>query len=139
MPTPLKTSKATPAQQNWRDYQFEQEAKTPERLEGAAKFLSGIISITLTILLVGKEKLLADASNVIVGIAALVWLLSLLFALWVIFPFRYPVEPSSAESIEKMHRKVVRNKYRMLLGAACCYFLGLGMLVALFVGRMFGG
>ena len=129
-PTPHPSKKASPEAQKWHEHQLEVQQKTPERLEEAAKFLSGMISISLSIFLIGDEKLFQGAASSVVVFASIAWLLSLLAALLVIFPRQYDYHQQSAESIKAMHTKVVRWKYLLLVLSAALFFMAMVVLVA---------
>ena len=133
--TQLKSKKADTATQKWHEYILKQQMETPKRLEEVARYLSGMISITLTIFLVGDEKAFQESNNTTwVVIASVVWLISLLLTLIVQFPWRYHYAPESAESVQNMHDRIVRNKYRALVTATALFVLALGILVAVFLG-----
>jgi len=132
---PIQAKKASPATQKWHDFQLENKQATPKRLEEAAKFLTGTISITLTILLIGDEKLLQNADKMAVGFISISWLLSLLAAVLVIFPRHYAYRSDSAKSIQQIHEKVVRYKYILLVLSAALYFMALLGLVGVFLLR----
>ena len=130
---PIKAKKASPTTQKWHDFQQETEQKTPERLEEAAKFLTGTISITLTIFLIGDENLLQNADKVVVGFITISWLLSLLAAVLVIFPRHYRYRSDSAQSIQQTHQKIINFKYTLLVISAALFFMALLGLVAIFI------
>jgi hypothetical protein len=120
----IKASISTEADQHWIKHQREVQQKTPERIEDAAKFLSGMISISLTIFL-KLDPNAFERLSVLGGLrlATGFWLLSLLCTLLVLFPTPYRYHHSSAESIRAMHRKVVRYKYTLLaLGSVLFLF-----------------
>ncbi len=143
-----------PEAQHWRNYARESKHETPKRLEEAAKFLTGLISLTLTLSLDNdflkkgmEERARAQAMDLLqkglqvgpppqavdlwapwcikIGIGC--WLLSILAALFVMFPMPYPYASDSAASIQQMHRQVVRRKYAWLVAAAAFYLIALAL------------
>ena len=132
---PIRAKKASPTTQKWHDFQLETQQKTPERLEEAAKFLTGTISLTLTIFLIGDDNLLQNADKIVVGFITISWLLSLLAAVWVIFPRYYRYRSDSAQSIQQTHQKVVNFKYILLVVSAALFFMALLGLVGVFLLR----
>lgn len=130
---PIQAKKASPTTQKWHNFQLETQQKTPERLEEAAKFLTGTISLTLTIFLIGDDKLLQNADKSVVGFIAISWLLSLLAAVLVIFPRYYRYRSDSAQSIQQTHTQVVNFKYILLVVSAALFFMALLGLVGVFL------
>ncbi len=130
---PIQAKKASPTTQKWHDFQLETQQKTPERLEEAAKFLTGTISLTLTIFLIGDAQLLQNVDKIVVGFITISWLLSLLAAVLVIFPRYYRYRSDSAQSIQQTHKKVVNFKYILLVISAALFFMALLGLVGVFL------
>lgn len=125
----LQAKKATPEAQKWHDYQLATRQKEPERIEDAAKYLSGMISISLTIFLAVNPDTFKEApAGTALITAATFWLLSLLASFLVLFPVPYKYNRTSAEDIERMHNKTVRYKYFWLVLSASCFVVALGIL-----------
>ncbi|MBI5915685.1 MAG: hypothetical protein HY842_09930 [Bacteroidetes bacterium] len=113
----------------WHAFRRQSEQETPKRLEEAAKFLSGMISIAFSIFLTKDAAVFQQAESARwVGIACACWLLSLVLTFFVIFPLRWRQVPQSAESIERVHRASVRLKYGLLVAGAVLFLLALGVL-----------
>lgn len=132
-PKKISAVKMSNEQKEWHTYHKKEREETPKRLEESAKFLSGLTGLTLTLFLTGNDTIFLESSPALMKVASVFWLLSLLCTLWVIFPFRYAVNNSSAQSIEQTFKRVVRTKYRLLFAAAVFYFLGLGILTGIFI------
>ena len=131
-----KASFPKAADEQWQDYIRDNRAREGERLEDAAKFLSGMISISLAIFLQINREAFAALDDTIWPVLAIgLWLLSLGLAFFVFFPNRYTFHEASPGSIESFHRKMVRRKRRLLLGATACFFLAL---LILGVGSLMG-
>lgn len=128
-PTIIKATKTTDKEKAWLAYQQKVEEETPQRLEEVAKFLSGIFSIVLAIFLIGDSQLLENLPTSATRYVSIAWLLSLLMVLLVLFPRNYALIDTSAESIEKSHKKVVTWKYILLLIATAMFFSGFVVLV----------
>ncbi len=133
-PKIIAAKKASEADQSWIKHQREVQQKTPERIEDAAKFLSGMISISLTIFLkLNPDGFKEMAGSGLLNTAVLLWIASLVFTFLVLFPAPYRYHDSSSASIRRMHKKVVRYKYGMLAAGASLFSAALGMLVGLYV------
>ena len=115
--------------EEWFDYIRQQERKTPDRLEDAAKFLATMIAISLSIFMAvtqaGGVSIIAWTGR----IALFAWLLSLLFAFLVLFPFRYRCVSASVKSIKSMHSRIVRTKWILLILSTFLFFAALCILV----------
>lgn len=133
-PAPLRGRFATPDEEAWHIFRRTSEQETPKRLEEAAKYLSGLISIAFTIFISRDEEVFRRAADGAgVTVACLFWLLSLVATLFVIFPLRWEQVSQSAADIERVHRASVRHKYRLLLAGVGLFLLALGMLAWVFV------
>lgn len=85
-PQPIPAKPAPPGVAEWHEYLRKQKEESPQRLEEAAKFLSGMVAITLSIVATTIDKQLA--LNATLTKACLIcWLLSLVLAFLVVFPF----------------------------------------------------
>ena len=133
-PKILAAKKTSEADQSWIKHQREVQQQTPQRIEDAAKFLSGMISISLTIFLkLNPEGFKAVAGSGLLNAAVLLWIASLVFTFLVLFPAPYRYNDSSAATIKRMHDKVVRYKYGMLAAGAVLFLGALGVLVGVYV------
>lgn len=113
----------------WEEHQLAQRLETPKRLEEVAKYLSGMMSISLTIFLIADKTLFQTANSFWVYMASALWLLSLVITLVVQFPRTYRYSENSVASIQNMHQKVVRYKYRALVLATVLFVMALGILL----------
>ena len=139
-PTPLPSQPASEAQKAWHAYLRQTQQEEPQRLEEAAKFLAGMISISLSILLKINEKAFAGVSYlgwIVAGIT--LWLLSLLCAFLVLFPWGYRYHEGSAASIVQMHRRAVRRKRGFLIAAALLFTTALAIMSVVYVLRVQAG
>jgi len=118
----------------WIKYLQDNKAKEGERLEDAAKFLSGMISISLAIFLkINDQAFAVVAQSCWAVVVVCLWLLSLALSFLVFFPFGYHYNEQSAASIEAFHGKMVRRKRGLLLAATVCFFGALLVLGGLFL------
>ena len=129
----IQTQVAGEEQKSWHKYRRDARQGEPGRLEDAAKFLSGMISISLTIFLSADKAVFQGQSKGLLGIVALLWLCSLLLAFMVLFPRPYRTNKNSAEAIEKAHNQVVRWKTAFLAGAVGSFLIALVMLTGVYV------
>lgn len=120
----------------WQKYLRNNQAKEGERLEDAAKFLSGMISISLTIFLkINDAAFVALSQSWYAILVVVLWLLALAGSFLVFFPFGYAVHHAVPSSIEAFHQQMVQRKRRLLLGSTVCFFLALLLLGMAFVGE----
>jgi hypothetical protein len=132
-PTPLRGRPATPEEEAWLAFRRQAEQETPKRLEEAAKYLSGMISIAFTIFLTRDEAVFRQTETANqVGAACWLWLASLLLTFLVIFPFPWRQSSRSAADIERVHRRSVRLKYGLLVAGAALFLLALGLLAGVY-------
>lgn len=121
---------------HWLQYLRDNKAKEGERLEDAAKFLSGMISISLAIFLKVDEEAFSALSLMGFTVAVVgLWLVSLALAFFVFFPFPYRYNEQSPGSVKAFHQKMVRRKRRLLLWSTVCFFGALLLLGIAFVFR----
>jgi len=123
--------------QYWQEYVKEQQAKEGERVEDAAKFLSGMISISLAIFVkINPQAFNLMADTWWAAVVVVLWLLSLGLSFFVFFPFGYRYHPEVPSSIQAFHEKMVRRKRGLLLWSMVCFFLALCMLGIAFVAAV---
>lgn len=135
-PIRLGSQPATEEQKAWHVYLRSSLQEEPKRLEEAAKFLSGMVSITFTILLSANKEILKGGDAGLLAISAVAWLIALLLAFGVLYPMPYRTVKDSAEAIGQMHNRVVRNKTYLLAGAVLAYVLGLVLLLVVYLGAI---
>jgi hypothetical protein len=120
----------------WEKYHQDTKAKEGERLEDAAKFLSGMISISLSIFLkINDDAFAALSSSWYAVLVVVLWLAALAGSFFVFFPFQYPVKAQVPTTIEAFHDTMVRRKRRLLLMSTVCFFLALLLLGMSFIGE----
>lgn len=106
----------TPEVKSWHEYSLKGRQEVPQRLEEAAKYLSGMISITFTIFLtINKDGFKGIESKWQITTAVGLWICSLILTFFVLFPLRYNYSKDSAASIEQMVDKVIDRKYVFLI------------------------
>jgi len=115
--------------EEWLEYIGQVDRKTPERLEDAAKFLATMIAISLSIFTAVTKAGGVLVFNWPARIALFAWLLSLLFAFLVLFPFGYRCIGASVKSIKTMHVRIVRIKRVLLILSSFLFFAALCILV----------
>ena len=124
--SPLSAKKATPEDQSWLEHSWKNQQEEPSRLEDAAKFLAGMISISLTIFLkINQDGAVSIAKYEGTSWIVVSWLLSLIFSFAVLYPFSYRFAPNSVDSIKKMHQRVVRTKQILLAVSVALFLLSL--------------
>lgn len=131
-PQPTNIRKATPAEKSWREYALKAQQDAPEHFESAAKFLTGLVSVCLTLFLKINDASF-ESMSAWVGIAVVLWLLSVVFAFFVFFPFGYGYSKHSSQSIEAANQKVVQTKRRVLMVSTVFFLAGLFILGGVFL------
>ena len=130
----IKAVPATTEEKSWIEYQRNESQGTLKRLEETAKYLSGLSSISLTIIL-GPDheifKTLHNSNLLKTGIVC--WLLSILFTLAVVFPFRYRYIGNSFSSIRSTHQRIARFKFAFLILGSILYLTGISLLAWLYL------
>jgi len=115
---------------SWERYQWESLQKTPERLEDAAKFLSGVISISLSLFLTLVKATTIELLSGGLGKAAMIcWVLSIFACLLVIIPRTYRYSKESLQTYRKAHLKIVRYKLRLLYLSFILFSTALALVV----------
>ena len=129
MSTPPKSTSTAPSASDaaWLQYAQAEKHKAPERLEEAAKFLVGITSISLTIFLSGRPAGLSASAASYLNAATVFWLLSTLFGMLVLFPWRYPYQEDAPEDIKRAYERLVFYKRTMLVGSLVFLLVALGV------------
>jgi hypothetical protein len=129
----IQSTPTDPVIEKWYEHKLKEEQETPKRLEDASKALTGIISITLAIFLSVAKSSFENSPGRVVIVALTLWLLSLVAAFLVVFPFRYSFSKGSTEKYIETHQKAVCRKYSLLVVAVALYVVALGLLVAEFL------
>ena len=133
--TPLRIQgeRPDPDTESWYEYTWKTQQETPARLEECAKFLTGVIAITLTLFLTaGKDAFESQQLSGWAGTALGLWLISLVLCILVLFPRRRRYRDDSVESIKEMHQGIVNTKYGMLAAALLLFLTALVILTCLF-------
>ena len=125
---------SSPEIESWMVYSWEIKQQTPARLEDAAKYLSVMMTVAITLFLgvVGKNEL-ATLSSWWVKLISLCWCVSLILSFIVLYPKKYHFHSSSAESIQQMTEKIIQWKQRLFFAASLFFVLGMLMLVWIFI------
>ncbi|MEZ4884562.1 MAG: hypothetical protein R3E32_07550 [Chitinophagales bacterium] len=124
----------SPSEKSWREHALKMQQSAPEHFESAAKFLSGLVSICLTLFLkINENAFAATDMKAWLGTAVVVWLISVLFSFFVFFPFTYPYSQHSAQTVEAANRKIVRTKKFCLMVATVAFVMGLVILGGVFL------
>lgn len=89
----------------------------PARLEYTTKFFLGIVSLTLAILT--RSISTDDLQKWIFVLVFTLWLLSVIFSLFVLVPYRLKIFSNSAESIKRAIYSTARRKTRLLILNLC--------------------
>ena len=124
-----------PDTQSWREHMWKETQQTPNRLEDTAKFLAAMISISLSLFLAVDKTALTDSGGP-AKISIALWLLSLIAAFLVLFPWRYKYSSVSVASMKEAHARIVRHKYGLLALSSVLFLAALSLLAGLY---FFGG
>lgn len=132
--TVIQANTAKKEDLSWIDHQVKEKQETLKRLEETSKYLSGLSSVTLTIMVGPNKEVFKDLSNSsLLKSGIICWLISILFTLAVLFPFRYRYIENSAQSIKLMNDRTARIKYTLLVLATLLYLTGICITVYLYL------
>ena len=128
--TPPPTSQSGPpgdTDQEWLEHARSEQRKAPERIENTAKYLAGIIGISLTIFLNKQPEQLASWTKTLHTLAAVLWMAAAVSSFFVLYPWRYRYNPDSPSDIQRALAKVIRVKRVILIIAIILYLVALGL------------
>ena len=128
----LKAKSVDDEASSWLDHIIKFKQETPKRLEEAAKFFTGIVSFTLTLLLSVNQKIF-DFSNhkVLTLCAVFLWIISIGTSFFVVFPFDYRYSSLSSDSIVEAYEKMVKRKKSLLIFSLATYLISIGCIAFL--------
>ncbi len=113
-----------PETESWMKYAWEMKQKTPDRIEDAAKFLATMISISLSVFLALMRLDPALKQGGLEMIVPAIWIVSLIIALYVLYPRDYRHSSDSAASIESMTEDIIAKKRSRLFLAVVSFVAG---------------
>jgi len=130
----IKATAATPEELSWIEFQLKEKQAALSRLENTAKYLSGLSSVTLTIILGPNNEIFRSLTHSITLKAGIIsWLISILCTLVVLFPFRYRYANNSVDSIRRLHKKMAGLKFIFLLLGCLFYIAGICLVAFIFI------
>lgn len=130
----IKAVPSTDEEKSWIEYQRNENQGSLKRLEETAKYLTGLSSISLTIILGPNHDIFKSLQNVsLLKAGMFCWLFSILLTLAVVFPFRYKYINNSFSSIKGTHQKISRIKFTCLVLGAILYLAGISLMAYLFL------
>lgn len=107
----------------WPTFLLRMRQEAPNRIEEAAKFFFGVVSLSLAIF---SESIFKSSTPLLLLVfIVLLWFSAILASLYVLFPFRYRVMLDSSESIQKALQRITQRKYQWLMFSIICYFIAL--------------
>ena len=126
---PPATSKGVPsaADQSWITHAQKEKQEAPKRLEEVAKFLVGIISISLTVFITKQPEGLGQSAKELLSGATIYWFVSIGLCFFVLFPWRYRFNPDSPTDIQRAFKLITDWKYFLLVFSVVAYLIALGM------------
>ena len=125
LPPKAKSSLPDPEDQSWIEHVQSDIQKAPERVENTAKYLVGIISISLSIFLSNRADKTVGWAHTGLVIAIAFWLLSALLGFFVLYPWRYSFNPDSPKDIRRAYRKITNTKKTLLVLSLVCFMVAL--------------
>lgn len=123
----------SPEEAAWLAHAQAEQQKSPDRVEEAAKYLAGIIAISLTIFIDKRPNNLADWTTNWLTLAAILWMLATFLSLFVLFPFPYTYQQDNPDSIKAAFQKVARRKRAVLSIAVILFVIALTLAVGVFI------
>ena len=129
MSTPPKITGTPPSKldESWRQHLQAEIQRQPERLEETAKFLSGIITISLTIFITNPARALAEWTSSWFTAAAILWMFSAMLSIFVLFPWRYKLNEDSAVDIKRAYAKITKRKRQILVLSLVAFLVALSL------------
>lgn len=115
----------TEEEKEWLKFYAEEQLKTPARYEEVAKYLTGIISICLTIFIDKKPPNLQWWTIDALTLASLFWVVAAVITFIVLFPMQYRYNDQSPESIKEMHMRIITRKRNLLIASVVFFVAGL--------------
>jgi len=141
-PIHIQATPARPADSSWIDYQQKEKQESIKRLEETAKYLSGLSSLSLSIIVAVNGEALKQMIRSTPGSyevegslksSVVCWLLSILLTLAVVFPFRYKYVENSADSIRVMNNRISQVKFWLLVLGALLYIIGISRVTYIYL------
>ena len=130
----IRSVPTTTEDKSWIEHYRTESQGTLKRLEETAKYLSGLSSISLTLMLGPNHDIFKALHNSLLLKAGIIsWLLSIIFSLVVVFPFRYRYVTNSITSIKQTQAKKARLKFRFLILASILFLAGISLVACLFL------
>jgi len=116
----------------WMVYSWEIKGQVVKNLGEAAKHLSIMMTVAVTffVIVFGKTDILHSSGWILKSVFVL-WCVSLILSLLVIYPQIYRFNPVSAESIRNLNDKVIKWKQIIFGIAIICFILGILLLLYL--------
>lgn len=133
IPPKGKTTPLNEVDQSWINHVQSEIQKEPARLEETAKFLVGIIGVSLTLFITKRPEGLASWTSAWLIASSVIWMFSVLLSFFVLYPWRYSFNEASPEDIKRAYQKITRTKRRFLVLSLSCFFLALGIAVYAFL------
>lgn len=133
------TAKSTPptdSDKSWLTHAQKEKQEAPKRLEDIAKFLVGIISISLTFFISKRPEGLEATMTDKLAIATIIWFLAMGLSFLVLFPWRYRFDPESPEDIERAYGEITTWKYGFLVLSVAAYAVAMGIVGWVFIGAL---
>jgi len=124
-PLQITVEAVTEEDKDWLKFYAEEQRKTPARYEEVAKYLTGIISICLTIFIDKKPPNLQWWTIDALTLASIFWVIAAIMTFIVLFPMKYDYNDQSPESIKAMHSKIVIRKRNFLIVSVGLFIIGL--------------
>ena len=123
-PIPIRAKSTVPKDNDlvWIQHAKDEQRNAPGRIEETAKYLAGVISISLTIFIDKRPLTLQAWTQIPLSIAAVLWMMAALGSFTVLFPWRYTYREDSPSDIRRAYRRIVKVKM-ILLAISTVLFL----------------
>ncbi len=122
----LKVKPISQETTQWQEFMIKEQQETPHRLETVGKSLSGMISVTLSIILVFSANILK--TNTIPVYVLVIWIIALFLSFLVIFPFPYRYNTQSPQTYKEAHKRITVVKYTILILSVIAYLIAVSWL-----------
>jgi hypothetical protein len=130
----IKAVPASAEEKSWIEHYRTESQGAMKRLEETAKYISGLSSVSLTLMLGPNKEVFSTLHSPVLLKAGIVsWLLSILLTLAVVFPFRYRFVSNSYSSIKRTHSRIIRVKFIFLILGSLLFLAGLSLIAWIFL------
>ncbi len=110
---------------SWQEYLLKAKQGEIIKIEETAKFMTGLLSIIITLFQLNADLFKDTANNSVVMFAIGSWIIALVTAIFVLFPMSYSHSSINISEIPDLHDSIVAKKRNILIISAFCFIIGI--------------